>query len=737
MLNDLRIVEIGEGLAVQVCGLLLSELGADVLKIEPPGGDAGRGSAGFANWNRGKRSLELDLDSAQGLAALGDHLAGADVLVHRFTPARAKKLGLDDGVLAERFPHLVVCGITGSPRTHPDAERSDDELLVAARLGAMYENDGHRGGPIVGRYPAGHWSAAHLAAGGILTRLVMRLASGKGGPAHTSILQGLLAAMPMVWVRNSKGPMPNAPTYGNEARAPAFQLHKCKGGQWLQIIDPTQRFDYGLLPSMWDALADGIDIGTRDGLDQAFLRETVPTWLEQLREHDVACEQAAPLGEVLRHADARANGYVIEVDDPHFGRVYQPNSPYHADVPLPQGRPAPRLGEGGEKDWRPRSSLSALQSHSFSAAHPLEGVRVVDFGMFLAGPLGPSLMGDLGADVIKVEALSGDRLRFMHHLFQAGARSKRSLAVDLTRPEAQPILERLVHWGEIAHHNMRFKGADKLGLSEENLRRLNPDIGFAYVSAYGQRGNRRNWPGFDTIFTALAGWEFEHAGEGNRPITLRSGPSDMLTAHSCFVASLALLYLKRAGLPGRVLHSSMLGVITMVQGELLLRADGTLTDTYHLSSDQTGFSPYHRIFEATDGAWIAIAAHRDTEREALRGVLGCDEAGFAAAVMARSADELLATLEAAGIPCDAVMCDDAMHRFFDDPLTHELGLKSAVEQPTYGLIEQPGIFWDMGDVPIAITRACPDVGEHTDEIMAQLGFSDREIDAFREKRIIA
>lgn len=190
MLNDLRIVEIGEGLAVQVCGLLLGELGADVLKIERPGGDAGRGSAGFANWNRGKRSLALDLESAEGLAALGDRLADADALVHRFTPARAKALGLDDDTLAARFPGLVVCGITGSPRNHPDAERSDDELLVAARLGVLYENDGHRGGPIVARYPAGHWTAAHLAAGGILTRLVMRLASGKGGPAHTSILQG-------------------------------------------------------------------------------------------------------------------------------------------------------------------------------------------------------------------------------------------------------------------------------------------------------------------------------------------------------------------------------------------------------------------------------------------------------------------------------------------------------------------------------------------------------------------
>jgi crotonobetainyl-CoA:carnitine CoA-transferase CaiB-like acyl-CoA transferase len=351
--------------------------------------------------------------------------------------------------------------------------------------------------------------------------------------------------------------------------------------------------------------------------------------------------------------------------------------------------------------------------------------------------LGPSLMGDLGADVIKVEALSGDRIRHMHHFFQAAGRSKRSLAVDLTNPEAQPILERLVAWAEVVHHNLRFKGADKLGLSEENLRRLNPDVGFAYVSAYGQRGNRANWPGYDTIFSALAGLEFESAGEGNPPITLRVGPMDMLTAHSCFVAAMALLYMKRAGLPGRVLHSSMLGIIALIQGELLLLADGTLTDTYHLTSDQTGFSPWHRIYEAKDGEWIAVAAHRPAEREAMRMVLGGDEAAFVDAAKGWRAADLLAALEAAGVPCDAVFYENAMHRFFDDPLSRELGLITAVEQPTYGTIEQPGIFWNMGDTPIKVSRACPDIGQHSDEILDQLGFTPEEIEDFRARKIIA
>ena len=92
----------------------------------------------------------------------------------------------------------------------------------------LYENDGYRGGPIVYRYRQGSWAAAHLAASGILARLVMRLQSGQGGAAHTSLFQGFLSTLPLVWARNSEGPMPNPPTYAPDVpRAMAQQLFEC------------------------------------------------------------------------------------------------------------------------------------------------------------------------------------------------------------------------------------------------------------------------------------------------------------------------------------------------------------------------------------------------------------------------------------------------------------------------------------------------------------------------------
>ena len=732
MLGDLRIVEIGEGMAVQLAGMMLASLGADVLKIERPGGDPARGTAPFANWNRGKRSLELDLDSEAGSDDLGRRLAGMDVLLHQFSPARAARRGLDDASLAERFPHLVTCAVTGSPQRHPDVERADDELLVAARLGVLYENDGHRPGPIVYRYRQGSWSAAHLAAAAILARLVARLASGRGGAAHTSLYQGFLATLPLVWARNSRGPMPNPETYPLAARPTAQQLFQCLGGDWLQVMDPTRQFDFGSLPTMWDVMAEGVEIDTPEGLVEAFRHRPLEAWLADLRAADVAVEPAYPMGEVLRHAEVAANGYVVAVDDPELGPTIQPNVPFHVDGrPLP-GEPAPRLGEGGGAAWGAR----AVGSKGSAPGEVLAGARVLDLGMFLAGPMGPSMMGDMGANVIKVEALTGDRIRFMHRYYQAAARSKRSLALDLTRAEAQPILERLIGWAEVVHHNMRFKGAAKLGLTEENIRRINPAVAFNYSSAYGQLGERGNWPGYDSIFNAIAGWEFENAGEGNRPVFNRPGTMDVTTAQSALVEIMASLYAARARGEAHATQTSLLGVAAFTQGERLIGPDGDLTETYHLTADQTGFSPYHRIFECADARWIAVAAHSPEQRAAMRSVLGDDESDFPDRAKDRDATDLLAALEAASVPCDLVTFEDAMNRFFDDPINRDLNLVSVLEQPLYGTVEQPGAFWDFGDVPIVFRRACPAVGEHSDEILREIGYSAAEIAEFRAAKIV-
>src|ERR1700684_236644 len=115
MLENVQLLEICDGMAGQVAGLLLAELGATVLKIEPPGGDPWRGKPGFATWNRNKRSLEVDLATSAGRERLHGLLAGTDVLIHDLPPSKAKPFGIDEESLAAAFPKLVVCSILGYP----------------------------------------------------------------------------------------------------------------------------------------------------------------------------------------------------------------------------------------------------------------------------------------------------------------------------------------------------------------------------------------------------------------------------------------------------------------------------------------------------------------------------------------------------------------------------------------------------------------------------------------------
>ena len=116
--------------------------------------------------------------------------------------------------------------------------------------------------------------------------------------------------------------------------------------------------------------------------------------------------------------------------------------------------------------------------------------------------------------------------------------------------------------------------------------------------------------------------------------------------------------------------------------------------------------------------------------------MGGEEAGFEANAAARSTDDLFDALEAAGVPCDRVTFEAAEEQFFANPLHRELNLISVLEQPVYGTVEQFGAYWYFGDVPVVFRQAAPDIGQHTDEIMRELGFTEAEIAGFREQKVI-
>lgn len=749
ILDGIRIIDLSSGLAGPVATLLLAEQGADVIKVESPLGDPTRDDASFATWNRSKRSVVLDISGDGGLKKLETLLEGADVLLHDFTPLNAARLGLDGAVLSERFPSLVVCSVTGYPVNHPDAERPGNDLLVQARSGMMGEILGHRDGPIAFRMPLPSWAAAYLAASGIVTRLIVRQQTGHGGSVNTSLLQGMLQTASLFWNRAEN---PTSSLFSTKYDLqPLLAMYRCSDGVWLQIMNPGERIDIGALPFTQQAVADlkaaeeaGEPIGEVEGdvaaderagilnaaiLRRAFRRRTSAEWLQALRAADVAVEPALNLGEMFTLPAVQANDYVVEVEDQVWGRTIQSAAPFRTEPPSRVKSPAPALGEHTDEvlSEADRTSLGNTEMKDLPE-HPLDGLNVLDLGSFLAGPMAPMLMADMGADVIKVEPVGGDRLRWNAGYWESCSRGKRALALNLHTEAGQEVLTRLIKWADIVHHNQRPKAAAKAGIDEAGLRAQNPDVVFSYVTSYGEKGDRAGWPGFDSVFEALGGWEIENGGEGNFPTFSRYGTLDVQTALASTVSTLLAQFHKlRTGVAGKT-SGSLLGTTTMTQSETLLRLeDDTFAPHRRLTMDQTGTGFGERIYELTDG-WIAVVADDDHKMAAFRGIAAADsdehiENGLAT----QSTDKVLIALDEAGISAELVR-EGQMSEFFDDADNHASGLVAKYPHGAFGSMEQPGAFWQFGDMSLSLERAAPIIGQHSREILADLDYTEAEID---------
>jgi crotonobetainyl-CoA:carnitine CoA-transferase CaiB-like acyl-CoA transferase len=389
--------------------------------------------------------------------------------------------------------------------------------------------------------------------------------------------------------------------------------------------------------------------------------------------------------------------------------------------------PAPRPGEHTAAvlaEWAPRPRPTAAQS---SVRWPLEGVKVLDLGNYLAGPYGPMLLADLGADVIKLEATTGDGMRFTEWAFAGCQRGKRSLALDLKSASARPVLEALVRWADVVHHNVRMPAAVRLGIDYASLRTVKPDLVFCHTSSYGPRGPRADWPGYDQLFQAQCGWEVLGAGEGNPPMWHRFGFMD----HQCALASvlatiLALYHRDRTG-QGQAVASSLLGAGVLTASETYVDSDGNLAPFATIDADQTGTEPGYGIVEVADG-WVAIAARGSAELAALCAAAGATQPEqVPAALRYRSSDELLDAFAAAGVPAEAVR-QQQRYAFFDDPANQDAGLVASYPHAEWGRLEQPGGLWWFGDLELRFDHAPPALGEHTIEILTELGLARGEID---------
>lgn len=731
MLEGYRVVEIGAGLAPSIATLLFAELGAEVIRIEPAKGDPQRGTAAFAIRNRSKRHLAIDLDTPDGRAALEELLGDADLLVHALSGPLREGLGLSDGELAQRFPRLVVARIAAFPAGHPLADLPLNDMLVLGAAGVLDEQAAvRRDGPVYLRLPVGSWGAAYLAAAGALAKLLARDRGGvDGGSVETSLVQGALTSLAMHWYR-AESPSKSLMDGLSKHVEPA--LFRCADDVWVHLMANCDQ-----VPLMADGLA-GLPQDLRQpippdstyaimfphlpGNRAVFAAYTSDEWLQALWAADIPVQRVERLGRLYADEHARENGFVVDVEDPVFGATVQPAVPLQLDPPaMPRGPAGAALSR---VSWATPTYPPVPPIRLPAPANaPLAGLRIIDFGNFLAGPFAMMLAADLGADVVKVEAVSGDQMRWIDWGFNGCQRNKRAMALQLKDPRATEVVRRLVAGADAVHHNLRMPAARKLGLSPEALFAINPRLVYCHVNSYGSCGERRDWPGYDQLFQALSGWEAEAAGEGNPPVWMRFGMMDHHTGMASLFGTLAALRQRDLTGEGAFVSAPLMAASMMTMSEVLMKSDGSLTPFERLDAQQTGISPRERLYHCRDG-WIALSCPDDQAWDALLAQLGDDaEHGFSSLTQA----DALALAAAKGALAVAVR-QNQKEDFLDDPDMIAAGLTARYPHPRFGTLEQVGSFWTFGGQPCEMRTAAPILGQDTRSLLTELGFEPGEIE---------
>lgn len=733
-LEDIRAIDVSRGMASAIAGMLLAEAGADVARFSQVQDAEARNEPIFAFADRSKRICEADeLSWAEG-GLLDGELACVDLLIHDYTPAEAAQLGFSEPAIRHRHPHLIVVSITGFPQGHPDENVPAADGLVLATLGILDEQQPvRRDGPMFLRFPLGSWGAAWLAVVGAVARLIARDRGAAPGPVRTSLAQGALVPQSMHWYRAER---PSASLDIGFPKKADVSLFQCADGIWLHVMTnadhvPLVRNAIAALPdSLRQPVSDGSAFRTLFPLFDAY-KQIFPTrhsseWLEALRAADIAVQPVLGLGDLFNDAQVLANDLMATVQDERLGATRQPVVPIALTPPFRIGMPQ------GEMPREPRSAAPSSEPFRY----PLQGVKILDLGTHLAGPMAPMLAADLGADVIKVESISGDQMRWVEWCFISCQRGKRSIALQLKDPRARKVLERLVEWADVVHHNMRMPAAKKLGLDCEALKAINPALIYTHVSAYGARGPQKDWPGFDQLFQASAGWESLCAGEGNAPIWLRFGMMDHQVAlASLYGTLLALRHRDRTG-EGQLVSSSLLGAALFTCGETVQLADGTRTPVARLDPMQMGVSDRNRLFKCADAWILMIAESEETWRRVLE-LAGVDSvASLEQRLGDCSATQAISMLWQAGAKATEAKRNQRQ-AFFESEANRRVGMTTELAHPVYGRLELAGRYIDFEDLDNRIERAPSTLGQHSEEILREMAIDEETIAMLFREKVVA
>jgi crotonobetainyl-CoA:carnitine CoA-transferase CaiB-like acyl-CoA transferase len=337
--------------------------------------------------------------------------------------------------------------------------------------------------------------------------------------------------------------------------------------------------------------------------------------------------------------------------------------------------------------------------------------------------------------------------------------------MDIGAPEARPVVEGLLGWADVVLHNFSVGVSERLGIDEATVARLNPGAVYCHASAFGTSGPRAKLPGNDALMQAVSGFERAVGGSGNDPIAATWIPIDMCGGWVAAAGILAGLYARAVTGHGQQVVTSLLGAGMLLHSGVFLR-DGELVRGPELDGDQMGFGPGYRIYRGAGDDWLAVVVPDAATWGRLRGLVlatapdapalseqpvllrgGDDDAeacraeevleGVFATAPAR---EWVERLGDAGVPAELITPvdrDDFRRSILDDPVNQQLGRNAVYPTERWGVVEQIGRLERCGPDAVSTTPLIlPGVGEHSEEVLAELGFSTEEITALAEAKVV-
>jgi crotonobetainyl-CoA:carnitine CoA-transferase CaiB-like acyl-CoA transferase len=725
--DGLQVVDCTTGVAGGYCSKLLTDLGADVVKLEPDGGDPLRGEKPelFDYLHTSQRSVVTDDPTPW--------VSSADIALESFTPGEFERMGLMDRA-------LVTVSISSFGRGGPDSALTLPEEVLQARSGSL-ANHGHMHKPplTVGGALGEYVTGAYAALGAVTAWRRARRTGGRE-TVDVSMFEAMhltLVTYPTLMARFPGGRMMGfrwVMLPGNEP---------CKDGIYVGITTVTKAQWLSLLRVVGrEDLLDDDELTTMLGrfkrarevneLVHAFTLQHTAEEVVELCAAERVPAAVVGNGELLpQFEQLRTRAVFVRQPGEEWIR---PRAPFRfSAVPEREMAPAPKFGEHSGAAPPPQPA-AGVESPALSDERPLARLKVLDFTAFWSGPYATAWLVAMGAEVIKVESIQRpDGIRFsaavrpaqderyfeMSGLFHAANLGKKGITLDLGHPDGAALARRLVERCDVVVENFTPRVMDAFGFSYDEVRAIRPEVIYVRLPAFGLSGPWRDRPGFAQTMEQLTGMAWVTGYEGGPPIIPGGFVDPMVGVHTAAALVAAVDHRDRTG-DGQLVEMPMIEVAAAMMAEQVIEfsAHGRLVG-------RRGEGGVYRC-EGEGEQWVAVDRASDP--------LPDDER--AAWCASRPPEAAVKELLAEGIPAAAMVPGFAT---LDDPQLRARGYFQAIDNPIVGEQEYPGWPVRFGSLESSDwwPGPAPALGQHNDEVLRdELGLDDDELTRLRSEGVI-